>query len=152
MKAIAFCAPVALGVAAILGSSSSRADARPVPVAADAGQGIMRIEIMIAPTQKNYEIKLSDKKKAVDVYVLQIGNFNPSQIDPPTIDFAGALPVNMNGNGSKDVNNDGKADKLYRFEIGKLKLTVADTMACFTGKLALDNQPVRGCDKIKVVE
>jgi hypothetical protein len=149
MKVIALCAPVALGVAALLGGSTRNATAT-APAAVTSGpQDYRRVEIDILPTRKDKEIKLSEKNKAIDVAILGQTNLPISQFEKGTVEFAEALPTTM-AYTSKDINADGKSDANYKFAIGKMKLAVGDTVACVIGTL-LDGQKFKGCGKITVV-
>ena len=137
--------PIALGLAIALGAVSG-------PVVAHAGaaivQGVRRIDIDILPNRKENEIKLSDKDKSIQVVVLGETNFSVSQIEPGTVEMAGARPVAQNGR-RLDSNFDQQSDVEYRFQIGKLALTDTTKTICLTGKL-LDGQLFRGCGDVVI--
>jgi len=129
-----------LVVAAVCGVS--------VAEAAAAYAQVRRIDIDILPNRKENEIKLSDKKKSIQVVVLGETNFSVARIEPGTVEFAGALPVAQTGR-RLDSNFDQRTDVEYRFEIGKMVLTDTTTSLCLTGKLQ-DGEHFRGCGEVVI--
>ena len=144
MKVIAV-TPIALGLALAVGAISG-------PSLAHAGAAVMaqvrRVDIDILPNRKENEVKLSDKDKSIQVVVLGETNFDVRQIEPGTVEMAGARPVAQNGR-RLDSNLDQQSDVEYRFQIGKLALTDTTKTICLTGKL-LNGDLFRGCGEVVV--
>jgi hypothetical protein len=113
-------------------------------------QMIRPIGIDIWPRNKSTEINLSQKNKAVEVSILAEPALNYSEIDFPTIEFAGALPASTSTT-SYDANGDGRSDRVYKFTTRELKLTEADTIACLTAETT-NRQKLRGCTAVKVIK
>jgi hypothetical protein len=108
-----------------------------------------RMRIMVTPAVANNDINLAQKNKAVDVAILGENSFDFSEIDPQTVEFAGAIPA-RSASKSGDVDNDGVSDRTYTFTTSQLKLTPADTMACLTLQ-TMQKLKMSGCDKVKVL-
>jgi hypothetical protein len=108
-----------------------------------------RIRIMVSPAVANDDVDLG-KTKALEVAIIQESSWSFSDIDPQTVEFAGAIPATSSTK-SKDYDNDGLADRVYQFTPKQLKLTEADTMACL--KLETINKlKMSGCTKVKVIK
>ena len=144
MKAIPVTS-VAVGIAIAFGAISG-------PSLAHAGasfvQGVRRVDIDILPNRKENEIKLSDKDKSIQVVLLGETNFSVSQIEAGTVEMNGVRPVSLNGRRT-DSNLDQQTDIEFRFQIGKLPITLESKELCLTGKL-LDGQLFKGCGEIVV--
>jgi hypothetical protein len=108
------------------------------------------IRIMVTPLVANNDIDQSKANKGIDVAIMGGDNsWAFADIDGPTIEFAGALPA-RSASTSRDVDQDGVADRIYSFTTKQLKLTPADTLACLTFE-SLQKIKFRGCDKVKVL-
>jgi hypothetical protein len=137
-----------LGVTAVLGSVAIAA-ARPTPPVPSAMQ-TLQVDVRVEPQRPNFEIKLADKNKPVNVCIMGTGlSLDFGLIDQPTLEFAGTAPNSMTGR-RRDCDSDGKQDMSYPFTTSKLKVTPTDTLACLDAKLT-DGRSIRGCAKIKVV-
>jgi hypothetical protein len=122
---------VAIGVAAGSVLALRSADAVTPPVV-EGGQ--IRVEILIDPRRKDPTISLAETRKAIPVAILGSPAFPMADIDRETIRFAGAEPRSMRPQ-STDVNQDRRADQVWDFVIGDLKLEPGATQACMTGKM-----------------
>jgi len=132
---------IAVAVTGVAGPSHS-------PAGAEVLQAARPITIDILPNRKENEVKLSDKDKSIQVVVLGETNFDVRQIEPGTVEMAGARPVAQNGR-RLDSNLDQQSDVEYRFQIGKLALTDTTKTICLTGKL-LNGDLFRGCGEVVV--
>jgi hypothetical protein len=108
-----------------------------------------RMRISITPVIANNDINLAQKNKAIEVAIIGEPTWDFTDIDPQTVEFAGAIPARSSYK-STDVDNDGQSDRIYSFTTSQLKLTPADTMACMKLE-TLQKLKVSGCDKVKVI-
>ena len=116
-------------------------------VARTTAQRTMRI--MVTPVVANNDIDLGKANKNIDVAILGETSWEFSDIDAQTVEFAKAIPA-KSSTSSKDVDNDGIADRNYSFTTNQLKITATDTLACMTLE-TMQKMKYRGCDKIKVI-
>jgi hypothetical protein len=112
--------------------------------------GFRDVRIMITPNVAHNDIKLAQKNKAVDVAIIAETSWEFSDIEPQSVEFAGSIPA-KSATGSKDVDADGVSDRIYYFTTSQLKLTEADTIACFKA-VTIQKVPLIGCDKVKVIK
>ena len=135
---------VVTAIAAIAGAVHSAAAS--VSVARESQR---RIRILVTPAVANNDVDLG-KTKAIDVAIAGEPSWSFGDIDPQTVEFAGAIPA-KSSTSSKDWDNDGEADRTYSFAPGQLKLTLTDTLACLRFE-TLNKQKMSGCDKVKVIK
>ena len=74
-------------------------------------------------------------------------NFDASNVDPGSVEFAGAKSIRWN---FEDVNSDGHLDLLLHFKTEKVTLTVDSENANLMGK-TYDNIYIQGKDTVNIV-
>lgn len=107
---------------------------------------VQLIEIDIRPCSLPNNINLKSEGK-VPVAILTTDNFDASNIDPSTIEFAGASPLKWH---LKDVDLDGDMDLVLHFKTQELDLTENSVEATLTGE-TFDFQLIQGTDSIRIV-
>jgi hypothetical protein len=90
------------------------------------------------------------KSGNVPVAVMSSPTFDATTIDPSTVKFAGAPALSIGGR-PRDVNHDGRPDKVFRFNTEALQLTTEDTQACLSGE-TVTGVKFRGCDSVRVIQ
>lgn len=90
----------------------------------------------------------------VPVAILSTNTFDARQVDPATVQLAGAH-AKLKGNGTpiaslQDVNGDGRMDLVVQVTTSAMELTNGDVSAYLTAKL-FNGTPVIGVDSIRVV-
>lgn len=83
----------------------------------------------------------------VQVAVLTTGYFDAGTVDPKTVVFAGAKPVEWH---MEDVDGDGDMDMLFHFNTQELNLDITSTEATLTGDTT-DGRRIRGTDTLRIV-
>ena len=107
---------------------------------------IIEVEIDIKPGSYPNSINLNSKG-VVPVAVLTTDDFDPYDVDPGTILFAGASPVRWT---MEDVDGDSDTDLLFHFKTQELDLNEDSTDATLTGE-TLDGTPIEGTDTVNIV-
>lgn len=102
--------------------------------------------IDIKPGSDDNSINLKSKG-VVPVAVLTTEDFNASDVDPTTVEFAGAKPVRWK---ICDVDEDGDDDMLFHFKTEKLELDENSTEATLTGE-TYNGDVIAGTDKVRIV-
>jgi len=128
----------------------------------EAPKSVIDIGVDIKPDSDENVIN-PKSKGLIPVAVFSTASFDATQIDPTTVDLAGAK-VAARGNGGKlmahseDVNSDGKLDLMLQVELPSegAALARAAGAAWVTGEIKLsgatfDGQAVEGSDKITVI-
>ncbi len=100
----------------------------------------------IKPGSDRNSINLKSKG-VVPVAVLTTDGFDASDINPGTVQFAGATPVRCT---QEDVDQDGDLDLLCHFKTQDLDLDENSTEATLTGS-TYASQPVVGTDAVNIV-
>lgn len=113
----------------------------------------MQVGIDIKPGAFPNSINLGSNG-VVPVAILSTQTFDARQVDPASVQLAGAH-VKVKGNGTpiadlKDVNGDGRMDLVVQVTTNAMELTSGDVRAYLTGKL-FNGTPVIGVDSIRVV-
>jgi len=106
----------------------------------------VKVEIDIKTGGNPNSINLKSKG-VVPVAVLTTDGFDARNIDPTTVEFAGASPVRWT---LCDVDDDGDEDMLFHFETQELKLDENSTEAILTGKTT-EEKVIRGTDGVQIV-
>ena len=86
----------------------------------------------------------------VPVALLSSEAFDSTLVNPTTVMFAGASPLNI-GQGTEDVNLDGRPDVVFHFGTQSLVLPNGTEEACMTGS-TFDGQEFKGCDSVRLVK
>jgi hypothetical protein len=107
---------------------------------------IIQVTIDIKPGSDPNSINLGSKG-VVPVAVLTTDDFDASEVDPETVEFAGAAPERWT---SEDVDGDGDLDLLFHFDTENLNLTEDSEDATLTG-LTLDGYEITGTDSVRIV-
>jgi len=107
---------------------------------------IKLIEIDIKPGSDPNSINLKSKGKT-PVAVLTTDDFDASEVDPATVEFAGASPLKW---AYEDVDDDGDLDLIMHFSTQELDLTKDSTEATLTGE-TWDFQQIQGTDSVRIV-
>lgn len=107
---------------------------------------IIEVEIDIKPGSDPNSINLNSKG-VVPVAVLNTNDFDPYDVDPGAILFAGAFPVRWT---MEDVDGDGDLDMLFHFKTQKLVLDGDSIEATLTGK-TYSGTPIEGTDTVNIV-
>jgi len=113
----------------------------------------MQVAIDIKPGAFPNTINLGSNG-VVPVAILSTQTFDARQVDPASVQLAGAQ-VKVKGNGTpitelKDVNGDGRMDLVVQVTTNAMELTSGDVSAYLTGRL-FNGMPVIGVDSIRVV-
>lgn len=106
---------------------------------------IIDIKIDIKPGSDPNSINL-ESKGVVPVAVLTTDDFDASNVDPETVEFAGAEPVRWT---MDDVDGDGDVDMLFHFKTQELDLDEDSTEATLIG--TTDTGWVIGTDTVNIV-
>jgi len=112
----------------------------------NSGLDEIEVEIDIKTGGNPNSINLKSKG-VVPVAVLTTDGFDARDIDPVTVEFAGASPVRWT---LCDVDDDGDEDMLFHFETQKLNLDESSTEATLTGKTT-EEKVIRGTDDVRIV-
>lgn len=107
---------------------------------------VIEVDIDIKPGSDPNSINLKSNG-VVPVAVLTTGDFDASDVDPTTVEFAGASPVRWT---LEDVDGDTDIDMLFHFKTQELDLTTDSTEATLTGK-TLDEVDIIGTDTVNIV-
>ena len=108
--------------------------------------GLVEVEIDIKTGGNPNSINLKSKG-VVPVAVLTTVDFDARNIDPATVEFAGASPVRWT---LCDIDDDGDDDMLFHFETQELNLDESSKEATLTGKTT-EEKVIRGTDKVRIV-
>ena len=108
--------------------------------------GPEEITIDIKPGSDLNSINLKSKG-VVPVAVLTTEDFDAGDVDPDTVEFAGASPLRW---AIEDVDNDGNDDMLFHFKTQELNLDENSTEATLTCKTK-DEVEIAGTDKVRIV-
>ncbi len=113
---------------------------------------VIEVDIDIKPDSYLNSINLGSKG-VTPVAILSSQGFDATEVDPSTIELAGA-EVAVRGKGKflahkEDVDGDGLADLLVQVETEDLEPD-EDGYACLTGK-TYDGQSIKGCDDVVIV-
>jgi hypothetical protein len=106
----------------------------------------IEVEIDIKPGSFPNSINLKSKGK-VPVAILTTDDFDASDVNPDTVDFAGANPLRWI---MEDVDNDGDHDMLLHFKTQELDLTKESTEATLEGE-TYDVIKIIGTDSVNIV-
>ena len=114
----------------------------------------VRVEIDIKPGGDVNPINLKKNKK-VPVAILTTPDFDATEVDSATVNFAGA-PVIKKNNGKlqfalKDVDFDGDIDWMGHFLVNKLHLGPGATVAELEGKTT-DGIDISGSDSVRIID
>lgn len=108
---------------------------------------LKEVEIDIKPGSDPNSINLKSKG-VVPVAVLTTDDFDASDVDPTTVEFAGAEPVRWT---MEDVDGDGDLDMLFHFKTQDLEeLDEDSTDATLTGQTT-GGIPIAGADTVNIV-
>jgi hypothetical protein len=107
---------------------------------------VLEVDIDIKPGSDPNSINLKSKGVA-PVAVLTTDDFDASDVDPVTVEFAGASPLRW---AMEDVDGDGDEDLLFHFKTQELDLDVTSTEATLTGA-TFGGQPIQGTDTVNIV-
>jgi len=114
---------------------------------ATAGPSMLEIDIDIKPCSDPNSINLKSKG-LVPVAVLSTYDFDATNVDPVTVEFAGAAPLRW---AVEDVcPYDGKDDLLFHFKTQGLNLNEDSTEATLAGATC-GGQPIQGTDTVNIV-
>jgi hypothetical protein len=122
----------------------------------DAGAVVVGIEVQIdiKPGSDPNAINLRSKG-VLPVAVLGSETVDVTEIDPATLELAGAVPRTRGANAIvasyDDADGDGWLDLMVHFEVQDLDLAPRDTEAVLTGEL-LDGTPIIGTDSVLIVQ
>ena len=106
-----------------------------------------KVEIDIKPGSDDNSINLKSKG-VVPVAVLTTEDFNASDVDPTTVEFAGAKPVRWK---LCDVDDDGEVDMLFHFKTKDLvELDENSTKATLTG-MTFGGEDIELTDEVRIV-
>jgi hypothetical protein len=108
--------------------------------------GGLEVLIDIKPGRYPNIINLKSKRK-VPVAILTTDDFDASDVEPETVDFAGDSPIRWR---VEDVDNDGDYDMLFYFITQELDLTKENTEAALEGETFYGIQ-ITGTDSVKIV-
>jgi len=113
---------------------------------------VIEVDIDIKPDSYPNRINLGSKG-VTPVAILSSTDFDATEVDPSTIELAGA-EVAVRGKDKylaheEDVNGDDLVDLLVQVETKDLEPD-EDGSACLTGK-TYDGQPIEGCDDVVIV-
>lgn len=113
-----------------------------LPCAAQA----VSIDIDIKPGSDPNSINLKSKG-VVPVAILTNGSFDANDVDPATVEFAGATPLRW---AIEDVDYDGDMDMIFHFKTRELTLDEFSTDATLTG-LTFGGVAFSGTDLVNIV-
>ncbi|MEE8384942.1 MAG: hypothetical protein V3S01_03385, partial [Dehalococcoidia bacterium] len=115
---------------------------------------VMNVTIDIKPGSDPNSIKLGDTGN-VPVAIFSTVTFDATSIDVASLQFDSASVRLVGGKkvlaSVEDVNGDGLADLVVKFDRGLLDLTVGDGIGTVTGS-TLDAEPIQGADSVRVIE
>lgn len=119
-----------------------------VPAMANGGGNGEVIEVLIdiKPGSELNCINL-ESKGVVPVAVLTTDDFYASDVDPTTVEFAGASQVRWV---ICDVDVDGDLDRLFHFKTQDTNISAGDTEATLTGT-TYSGTPIQGTDVVNMV-
>jgi len=104
------------------------------------------VDIDIKPGSEPNSINLK-AKGVVPVAVLTTDDFDAADVDPETVEFAGAVPHKWH---MCDVDGDGDIDMLFHFKTQELALDADSIEAELTG-FTLEGNPIIGTDSVNMV-
>ena len=107
---------------------------------------VIRVTIDIKPSSDPNSINLGSKG-VVPVAVLTTDDFDASEVDPETVEFAGAEPERWT---SEDMDGDNDVDLLFHFDTENLNLTETSEDATLTGQTT-DGHKITGTDLVQIV-
>jgi hypothetical protein len=139
--------PVTIGQTILGGSFFDRGDGFLVgPTLYFCDCDIYPVTIDIKPGGEPNPINLKSKGK-VPVAVLTTEIFDASDVDPDTVEFAGAVPLRWV---LEDVDEDGDMDLLFHFKTQELALEAAETEAVLSGE-TFGGMAIEASDSVKVI-
>jgi hypothetical protein len=114
---------------------------------------VVNVDIDVKPGNEPNTLN-PDNEGTILAAILSSPDFDAAFVDPTTVTLAQA-PVRTIGQRKldvqfKDVNNDGRADMLLRFNTADMELPHDMTEAVLEGAL-LDGTPIRGVDSLRIV-
>ncbi|MDT8302743.1 MAG: hypothetical protein RQ760_14770 [Sedimentisphaerales bacterium] len=104
------------------------------------------VEIDIKPGSYPNSINLKSQG-VVPVAVLTTDDFDAADVDPTTVEFAGASPLRWT---LCDVDDDGDEDLLFHFKTQELNLDENSTEAELTG-MTIGGNDISGTDEVRIV-
>ena len=107
---------------------------------------ILEVSIDIKPSTLQNNIRLTSRG-TLPVAILTSGEFDAATVDPDTVLFAGAAPVQLT---MEDVDLDGDLDLLLYFQILELILDETSTEATLTGA-TFDGMLIQGTDTVNII-
>jgi hypothetical protein len=120
------------------------------------GGGPLPIEIDILPNRQNI-MKLKRSRGKLPVVILSGPDFDPCDVDPATLDLAGASASKHRWKDKwlakkvGDRNDDGVKDLLVLFHVGNLDpAQIVDGVATLTGE-TFDGQEFEGSDELEII-
>ncbi len=120
----------------------------------DACDPVINVTIDIKPGSDPNSIKLGDRG-SVPVAIFSTAKFDATSIDVATLQFNSASVRLVGGRNVlasiEDVNGDGLADLVVKFDRGLLDLEAGDGIGAVTG-FTLDTEPILGTDSVRVIE
>lgn len=115
-------------------------------------EAVQEVTIDIKPKSATNPITLSGHG-SIPVAILSTDTFDATTVDPGTVCFGDAEDPSQRDCTTRkthirDVNRDGRADLLLRFEVSQTGIDPGDTTACLTGQ-TLAGESIEGCDSIQ---
>jgi hypothetical protein len=104
------------------------------------------VNIDIKPGSYPNSINLKSKG-VIPVAILTSEDFDATTVDPDTVVFADASPVQY---AVEDVDHDGDHDLILHFRTQETNIAPGDTEACLIGE-TYDGVSIAGCDSVKVI-
>jgi hypothetical protein len=108
---------------------------------------VIEVDIDIKPGSDPNSMNLGSKGM-VPVAVLTTDDFDASDVDPVTVEFAGTSPLRW---AMEDVDGDGDMDLLFHFKTQELDLDESSNEATLTGA-TFGGQPIQGTDTVNIVK
>jgi hypothetical protein len=107
---------------------------------------LIYVDIDIKSESDPNSINLKSKGK-ISVAILTTEYFDAYNVDPDTVNFAGANPLRWR---MEDVDNDGDYDMMFHFKTQELDLTKESTEATLEGE-TIDEVQIKGTDSVNIV-
>lgn len=104
------------------------------------------VSVDIRPGSSKNPVNLKSRGK-VPVAILTTDDFDAAEVDPDTVELAGAKPLRWR---MADVDDDGDMDMLFHFKTQHLELDSTSTEAALSGK-TLGGIPLEGSDSVNIV-
>ena len=108
---------------------------------------VMEILIDIKPNKTVNKVRLDKDKYIVVVAILSTDDFDARDVDPASVEFAGAAPTSLPR--YKDVDRDGYEDNVFRFLVSDTNIQCGDEEATLTG--TWEGNPIVGTDSLVTV-